>query len=96
MRDIQYLSIFGEVDAAAAQAMVSEGLAMWITADTIPEGVLYNDSGDRACFAIAIHRSQMRAFMARIAKAKKGANRENHHFCYARRAAAVAQPYLSG
>ena len=40
MRDIQYLSIFGEADAAEAQAMVSEGLAMWIAADTIPECAL--------------------------------------------------------
>jgi hypothetical protein len=65
-KQTEIYSIFSQIDAIVAQAMVDEGKANKISADLIPPTALFNDAGDRAHFAIAIHTAFLPEYEERV------------------------------
>lgn len=55
-------SIFGQIEAAAAEFMIRSGKATRIKPEDIPPTVAVNDAGSRARFAVVIPRSHVREF----------------------------------
>lgn len=62
-RSTQTFSIFGQCEAAAAEAMLKDGrIRVKIPPDQIPESVLYNEFGQKALFAVIVPGEQIHAF----------------------------------
>lgn len=59
-------SIFGQVDAVIAQAMVDEGKASKIEQEMIPPTALYDEAGRKAVFAIVLPRSSLAEYERRV------------------------------
>lgn len=59
-------SIFGQVDAVIAQAMVDEGKASKIEQEMIPPTALYDDGGRKAAFAIVLPRVNLAEYERRV------------------------------
>jgi hypothetical protein len=64
----EIFSIFGQIEAVAAQLMIDRGLATRIVAEQIPQSVAMNDAGQRAKFAIIIKRRDCFEFEKLIAE----------------------------
>lgn len=58
----QIYSIFGQIEAVAAEIMIDKMLATKISAEQIPTTVAINDAGEPAQFAIVIARRDMAEF----------------------------------
>ena len=58
----EIFSIFGQIEAAAAEFMIGKGKATKINAREIPAAVAYNDAGTPARFAVTIKRADVREF----------------------------------
>lgn len=59
-------SIFGQIDAVIAQAMVDEGKANKIDQDMIPPTALYDEQGRKASFAIVLPREHLGEYHRRV------------------------------
>jgi hypothetical protein len=58
----QIFSIFGQIEAAAADVLIERGQAERIQWDEIPQSVRFNDAGRRAYFAVVVPGKHMREF----------------------------------
>lgn len=65
-RKTEIYSIFGQIDAVVAQAMVDEGKINKIDADMIPATQLCDASGRTAFFAIVMSAEYAGEFMNRV------------------------------
>lgn len=66
-RQTEIFSIFGQIEAVVAQAMIDEKVANKIPSEQIPTSVRYNDDGRVALFAIVIPSNLVNAFEERVA-----------------------------
>lgn len=51
---LEIYSVFGQIDAAAAESMIAEGKIVKIPFEDIPTSAAYDDQGRRAFFAIRV------------------------------------------
>lgn len=64
----QILSVFGQLEAVAAEIMIKAGELTRIDAKDIPAEVAVNEFGDRARFAVIVPTSKMRKFNNLVAE----------------------------
>lgn len=62
----EIFSIFGQIEAVVAEAMIDEGKGKRIKMDDIPASALFNDVGKSAVFAIVLNRRDIPEFERRI------------------------------
>lgn len=60
-------SVFGQIEAVAAQKLIDEGIAKKIEAKDIPASARFNEQGRAAQFAIVIARKHVARFEELIA-----------------------------
>lgn len=60
-------SIFGQIEAAAAQHMIEKGLITYIPPDQIPPTAAVNEAGAVAQFAVVVPATQVARFNELIA-----------------------------
>lgn len=58
----EVFSIFGQIEAVAAEIMIEKGEIVRIPANEIPASVAVNDEGTPARFAVIVPRSRVYAF----------------------------------
>lgn len=63
----QIFSVFGQIDAAVAEAMIAEGKLTRIEAADIPPTAATNDAGRPARFAVVVPAARLAEFNRRIA-----------------------------
>jgi hypothetical protein len=61
-------SIFGQIEAVVAEAMISEDKANRIELENIPVTVLMNDKGETAKFAVCVRGVYVQEFNERVAR----------------------------
>lgn len=62
----EIFSIFGQIDAVIAEAMIAEGKATKIEQDMIPASVLYDETGRKAAFAMVIDVKMLGEYHRRV------------------------------
>ena len=60
-------SIFGQIETVVAEAMIEEGVVSKIRAEDIPPTAAFNETGERAKFAIVIQAPLIAEFNRRVA-----------------------------
>ncbi len=63
----QIFSVFGQIEAVAAQIMIDKGEATHIPPEQIPDSAAVNDLGQRARFAVVVPREKIARFETLIA-----------------------------
>lgn len=67
-RGTETFSVFGQIEAAAAESMLRDGVGVRIDARYIPDTARQNQFGDPALFAIMLPRDKVFDFEERIAR----------------------------
>lgn len=63
----QFFAIFGQIEAAAAEVMITDGEITRIPAELIPASEAVNDKGQRALFAVIVPGAKLKRFNKLIA-----------------------------
>ena len=63
----EIFSVYGEMEALAAEIMIRDGEATRINADKIPPFMSFNDRGDRVRFAVVVSGDKVAKFERLIA-----------------------------
>lgn len=58
----EIFSVFGQLEAVAAEIMIKDGVGTKIPPEQIPASVAVNQFGDRARFAVILPKSKIAAF----------------------------------
>ena len=68
MKKTSIYSVFGQIDAVVAQAMVEEGKLNMIVRERIPLTALFNEKGEAAQFAVIVPSHHENEFNERCRK----------------------------